>query len=922
VQARNGSPAASQLSDFIAFAARESGSTLDDMVALQRFAVADVGRFWTLFLRWAQPLVEGDPAPACTGADPERAAFFPNLALSYVENLLAAGDDDEPAVIARHEGRPTDVLSRARLRERVHALAAGLGELGLQPGDRVVAVLRNDAEAVVAALATLAVGATLSTVAPDLGVPAVLDRFAQLDPVLLLTHLGTGGAAIPGSLPERVAQIAAGLPSLRAIVTLEPGALPATAVPVHAMTALARDGSGFQPPRLPFDHPLFVLFSSGTTGPPKCLVHGAGGTLLEHLKEHRLHGDLRAGDRLFFQTSAAWMMWNWQLSALACGATIVLYDGPVAADTLWRIAAEERVTVLGTSPSYLQLGQDAGLSPGAELDLGALRAIQSTGSILHDHQFDWVAAHVGPQPLQSISGGTDIVGCFVLGDPDAPVRRGRSQSRSLGLDVQAVDDAGAVLEDAIGELVCRTPFPSRPLGLHGDPDGRRFHEAYFAAHPGMWTHGDLIEFAADGSARLHGRSDGVMNIRGIRIGPAELYRVLAQIEEVADAMAVEQRRPDEPEQSRLVLLVVPRTPGTVAGLASRIRRELGAALSPAHVPAVIAEVSQLPTTHSGKRSEAAARDAVAGRGAANAGALRNPESLEEIARAMAAAPAGRTRSAARGTEAILTELWEELLGVAPIAPDEDFYALGGSSLGAAELAEDVHARLGRDLPLAQLFRVPTIAGMAAALREHDATATAPVRPFAPRRRPGWQQRALERVARLLAAPAVAVYRAGLVGFETPGELLALVPGRLGMLLRRGWYASTLESCGVGLFVKTGSVITYPQSRVGDHCAIHTDCSIGWVDLGDHAMVATHVVILAGARQHGTAVDGRPMQEQPGRLERITIGEDVWIGAGAVVMADVAPHTVIVPGSTVDRTFAPYDVLNGVPARPTGSRLRR
>src|SRR3954464_2169221 len=492
------------------FCERATGRRFPDQAAFHEFSIEDHRAFWRLLLEWSRLTVEGSPEPVCTSESCEDATFFPELRLNYAENLLA-GDPEAPALVAHHASDPPERLTRGQLRERVFGAAAELRERGIGPGDRVAAVAGNNAEVVVAGLACAAVGAPFSTAAPEMGVPAVLARFEQLEPKLLMA-----GAAVD--------RIAAGLPSLDSVVRLDE--LPAPA------------GAEFE--RLPFNHPLFILFTSGTTGAPKCIVHGAGGTLLEHVKEHRLHVDLQPGERLFFHTSAAWMMWNWQLSALASGAEIVLYDGPIAGpDTLWRIVEQERVTVFGTSPPYLQLCEDSGYSPREELDLGSLRAVLSTGSILHDGQYDWVGEHVGRIPLQSISGGTDIIGCFVLGSPNLPVRRGWIQCRSLAMDVQALG----------GELVCRNPFPSRPLHLLADEDGARFHETYFAQNPGVWTHGDLIEFDAEGHARMHGRSDGVINVHGQRIGPAEIYRALRSVPELVEAMAVER-------DGQLVLLVV------------------------------------------------------------------------------------------------------------------------------------------------------------------------------------------------------------------------------------------------------------------------------------------------------------------------------------------------------------------------------
>jgi acetoacetyl-CoA synthetase len=630
--------ARTRLTAFIRHCEASTGQSFGDYPSFDAFSVGQPGRFWTAFLEWSGLLCEGESTPAVTSTDCEAARFFPGLRLNYAENLLrldcAGMDASRPALRFVAADGTTKRWTRGELRREVEALSVALAGLGFGPGDRVALIAYNTGEAVIAALAASAVGCTISTLAPELGNDALLARLQRIDPVVLFADLSGSSGSHGEQLRSRVTTLVGALPSVRAFVVLDSDAAPATAaVPVLRAAQLIaanseRTGSW---PRLPFNHPLFILFTSGTTGVAKALVHGAGGTLLEHAKEHRLHCDLGTTDTLFFHTSTGWMMWNWQLSALASGVELVLYSGPVAsADVLWRIVSEEQATAFGTSPSYLQMCERSSAAATAGLDFALLRSVMSTGSILLPREQDWVSQHVKRLPIQSISGGTDIIGCFVLGNPNVAAYSAECQSRSLGLDVRALAPDGTRAK-GIGELVCANPFPSRPVGLLDDPDGTLFHETYFSQNPGYWTHGDLIEFTAEGSARMHGRSDGILNIRGVRVGPAEIYRILKRVPEITDAMAVAQAAPAEIGGSRLVLLLVLRDGVALdERLLGVIRRELAECGSAAHVPAVVLAVPELPVTYSGKRSERSARDVLNGRPAANIEALHNPQCLAPL----------------------------------------------------------------------------------------------------------------------------------------------------------------------------------------------------------------------------------------------------------------------------------------------------
>ncbi len=615
--------------------ARDRGFDGPDAVRrLWEWSIEDRAAFWAEL--WDRFEVRAS-RPAATvlenGEAMPGAGWFRGAELNFAENLLRRAGE-EPAIVFHGEDGRREELSWNALRRRVAALAAAMKADGVGVGDRVAAFMPNLPETVIGMLAASSLGAVWSSCSPEFGVSAVLDRFGQIEPVLLLTVDGYryNGKAL--DIRDKVAAIAEGLPSLRRIL-LHRFLDPAAALPPVPKTVPFEDYPVGDPPplvfaQLPFDHPLYILYSSGTTGKPKAIVHGAGGTLLQHLKEHRLHTDIRPGEKLFYFTTCGWMMWNWLVSALASEATIVLYEGspfhPSPA-VLWEMAERERLQYFGTGAKYIDAIKKAGLKPRSGHDLTALRAILSTGSPLLPESFDYVYADIKADlHLASISGGTDIVSCFVLGNPAGPVRRGEIQMRGLGMAVEVFDDSGRPVRGRKGELVCTKPFPSMPVGFWNDPDGSRYRAAYFERFPGVWCHGDWAEITRHDGIVIYGRSDATLNPGGVRIGTAEIYRQVEQIPEVLEAVCVGQ----EWEGDQRVVLFVRLRDGVIldAALDRTIRERIRDNCSPRHVPAKILQVADIPRTMSGKISEIAVREVIHGRPVRNTEALANPEALD------------------------------------------------------------------------------------------------------------------------------------------------------------------------------------------------------------------------------------------------------------------------------------------------------
>ncbi len=623
------------LTRFLRAANARRGRALRDYDELYAWSIGHPEEFWPELAHFADVRAEwGGP----TLIHPQRmpgAQFFPEARLNFAHNLLRFRDR-QPAIIFSNERGSRRELSFAELHAEVARIAAGLEEAGVTPGDRVAGYLPNLPETIIAMLAATSLGAIWSSCSPDFGARGVIDRFGQIAPRVVFAADGYFYAGKVLDSLTALAEVLEKLPTVERVVVVPYVSeaprlerLGAAAARTIAWNACGARGRPLKFESLPFNHPTYILYSSGTTGAPKCIVHGAGGTLLQHQKEHLLHTDVRRGDRMFYYTTCGWMMWNWLVSGLAAGATLVLYEGsPFHPDpgVLWRLAQGERIGIFGTSAKYLSALEKSGYVPAEAVNLGALRTVLSTGSPLLPDGFDFVYRAVKSDLLlASISGGTDIVSCFALGCPVRPVHRGELQCRGLGMRVEVFDEQGRPVRGVRGELVCTAPFPSMPVGFWNDPDGRRYRAAYFEHFPGVWHHGDYAELTPNDGIVIYGRSDAVLNPGGVRIGTAEIYSAVEALPEIVEALAVGQ---DWQNDVRVVLFVR-LAPGIALdeGLRKKIRDTVRAQTSPRHMPAKILAVPDMPRTRSGKLTELAVRNVIHGREVKNIDALANPESL-------------------------------------------------------------------------------------------------------------------------------------------------------------------------------------------------------------------------------------------------------------------------------------------------------
>lgn len=627
-----------RMDQFRRFINQRHGVQLHDYPALHQWSIDQRPDFWQAIVAFFDVQFRSPPSVTLIeDVEMPSAHWFPGATLNFAEHLLRRRDD-HPAVVAVSEDGQREQLSYAQLAEHVAGLQKSLRAAGVGMGDRVAACMPNTWQTLVGMLATTSLGAIWSCSSPDFGTQGVIDRFGQIEPKVLITCAGYRYAGKRIDQSAKLNEILERLPSLQQLIIV-PYAKPeaqAGDYTTHAHVALWDDfyKACGEPEfvAVPFDHPLYILHSSGTTGIPKCIIHGTGGVLLTHLKEHGLHADLNRDDYLFYYTTCGWMMWNWLVSVLAIGATAVLYDGSPfhpGPERLLDLIDAEKISVFGTSPKFLATLEKSGLQPRLSHDLGSLKGLISTGSPLSPQSYDYVYREIKAELcLSSMSGGTDIVSCFVIGNPVLPVRRGEMQCKSLAMAIEVWDDQGRPLVAEKGELVCTRHFPAMPIGLWNDPQQQKLRASYFSQFPGVWAQGDYAEQRANGSLLIHGRSDAVLNPGGVRIGTAEIYRQVDKIPQVLESLAIGQRWQDD---VRVVLFV--RLEDGIEldeALQQQIRQVIRANTTPRHVPAKILAVTDIPRTISGKIVELAVRNVVHGEPVKNTDALANPQALEQF----------------------------------------------------------------------------------------------------------------------------------------------------------------------------------------------------------------------------------------------------------------------------------------------------
>ena len=623
--------ASSNMQRFMDEAGARTGHVFKDYSDLYHWSVEEKETFWSFLWDFCNVIGHKGERILVNGDDIEKATWFPDARLNFAENLLRR-NDDTIAIHFRSEDRVERSMSWKELNRQVACVADWLRQQGVRPGDRVAGYVANMPEAIVAMLATASLGGIWTSTSPDFGEESVIERFGQTEPKILFAVDGYFYNGKTIDIRQRVQAVQRAIPSIRQTVMLPLVELdaPEETFPWRSITETDVTPELVFEPR-GFNDPLYILYSSGTTGKPKCITHKVGGVLLQHLKELHLHSDVKPGDRVFYFTTCGWMMWNWLVSALACEAAVVLYDGSPfypSGNVLWECADDVGITLFGTSAKYIDALSKGGFEPVKSHDLSSLRTLCSTGSVLAPESFDYVYRSVKEDLcLASISGGTDIVSCFVLGCPVRPVWRGESQCRGLGMAVDVFDDDGKPVRGEKGELVCTRTFPSQPAFFWGDPDGSKYHDAYFARFGNCWHHGDYVKLTEHDGIIIYGRSDATLNPGGVRIGTAEIYRHVEQLEEISESLVIGQEWDND---VRIVLFVVLAGSATLdEALARKIRTTIREKCSPRHVPAKILQVTEIPRTRSGKIVELAVREVVHNRPVKNLHALANPETLDQ-----------------------------------------------------------------------------------------------------------------------------------------------------------------------------------------------------------------------------------------------------------------------------------------------------